>query len=174
MSTRPQCSVFIAISADGFIAREDGSLDWLARVERPGEDYGYGAFADSVDALVIGSETYRVALGFPRWPYGDKRCLVLTRRELTARHNEEFFDGSVEDLVSQLAAQGARHLYVDGGAVIRQFLAARLVDRLTLSVIPVLLGSGIPLFGGGNSEQDLRLEQARTFPSGLVQLSYRL
>jgi dihydrofolate reductase len=171
-ATRPRCSVFIAISADGYIARPDGGLDWLEAVAQPGEDYGYKAFADSVDVLAIGRNTYDTARAFEHWPYGGKRCIVLTHRSAQARHNEEFFDGAPRELIDKLSREGARHVYVDGGHVIRSFLAERLLDEVTLSIVPVLLGSGIPLFQADIAEQRLKLLASRAFDSGLVQLHY--
>ncbi len=165
-----QRSVFIAASLDGYIARPDGGLDWLKAVERPGEDYGYAGFAATVDALVIGRRTYDTVLGFDAWPYPGKRVIVMTHRPLVARHGEEPFEGSPAELVRRL--EGVRRVYVDGGDVIRQFLAAGLIDDLTLSIIPVLLGDGVPLFGG--AAHGLRLEGTRSFDSGLVQLRYRV
>jgi dihydrofolate reductase len=166
--------VFIAVSVDGYIARPDGSLDWLDSVQQEGEDYGYKSFFDSVDALVVGRKTYDTALGFDTWPYAGKRCIVFTRRPVDARRNEEVFAGEPKALVERLARDGVRRVYVDGGDVIRQFLESRLIDDLTLSVIPVMLGSGIRLFGGGEPEGGLVLEEARSFASGLAQLRYRV
>lgn len=173
MSSRPQFSVFIAVSLDGFIARKDGGLDWLQVVERPGEDYGYRDFAGSIDAMVMGRKTYDVALGFPDWPYAGKRCIVLTHRESLAQHGEEFWHGPPAEIAARLAQQAVRRVYVDGGEVIRQFLAARLIDDLTISIIPVVLGAGIPLFAADGIEQPLTLLETRSFASGLVQLRYR-
>jgi len=170
---RPRCSVFIAISVDGYIARPDGSLDWLDSVQRPGEDHGFRRFMDSVDTLVLGRRTYETALGFGAWPYAGKRCVVLTHAPPPARHGEEFFSGAPLSLVERLAAQGARRVYVDGGAVIRAFLEAGMIDDLTLSIIPVLLGDGIPLFGRSPIEQRLLSIGSRRYESGLVQLEYR-
>jgi dihydrofolate reductase len=169
-----QCSVFIAASLDGFIARPDGGIDWLARVERPGEDYGYQKFHDSIDTLIVGRKTYETALGFPSWPYGGKRCIVLTHGAREAPHDEEFFAGDPATLVARLTAEGMRRAYVDGGSVIQQFLTAGLVTDLTLSIIPVLLGEGVRLFGATGRDLPLRLAGSRTFDSGLVQLEYRL
>jgi dihydrofolate reductase len=169
----PRCSVFIAASLDGFIARTDGSLDWLSIVERPGEDYGYRAFIDDVDALVLGRRTYESVLRFDSWPYAKKRCVVLTHRPPTPRHGEEFFAGSPSELVRRLSLAGTRRIYVDGGDVIRQFLAAGLIDDLTLSTIPVLLGDGVRLFGGTGAEIRFALVASRSFSSGLVQHEYR-
>src|SRR6187431_846330 len=127
------------------------------------------------DTLVIGRSTYELALGFEPCPYRGKRCVVLSHTAASPRYGEEFFAGEVTTLAVQLAGEGAKHVYVDGGAVIQQFLATGLVSELTVSVIPVLLGAGIPLFGSSNA-CDLKLELlgAQSFPSGLVQLRYRV
>ena len=172
--SRPRCSVFIALSVDGYIARTDGSVDWLGVVQQDGEDYGYQQFVDSVDTLVIGRKTYELALSLEPWPYANKRCIVLTHRAAAPRYGEEFFDGEPQALLEKLEREAARHVYVDGGRVIQQFLAAKLVDRLTLSFIPVVLGAGIRLFAQEGPEQALMLEEARPYPSGLTQLRYRL
>jgi dihydrofolate reductase len=168
-----QCSVFIAATLDGFIARSDGRLDWLGMVERPGEDYGYQRFHDSIDSVVVGRKTYQTALGFEAWPYAGKRCVVLTHRPPAPRHDEEFYAGPPAALVARLAAAGARRAYVDGGDVIRQFLAAGLVDDLTLSIVPILLGEGVRLFGPTGRDLPLELVASRAFASGLVQVEYR-
>jgi dihydrofolate reductase len=169
---RPRCSVFIATSLDGYIARVDGTFDFLSIVEQPGEDYGFAEFFASVDALVIGRNTYETALAFPEWPYAGKRCIVLTHRETTSLHGEQFFAGEASALVEQLGLAGAQRLYVDGGAVIRDFLASNLIDDMTISVVPTLLGQGIALFGPEVPEQRLKLESSVAYPSGLVQLRY--
>ncbi len=171
---RPRCSVFIAVSLDGYIARPDGGIDWLSIVETPGEDYGYQTFFDSVDAMILGRNSYDVVLGFPEWYYPGKRVIVLTHRPAESRHGEEFYSGDVEALVRQLGENGVRRIYVDGGEVIQQFLKAGLIDDMTISVIPILLGSGIRLFAGGEPEVRLMLESSQSWPSGLVQLRYQL
>lgn len=170
---RPRCAVFMAVSVDGFIARSDGGLDWLEAVQLEGEDYGYQAFFDSVDALVMGRNTYDAALSFERWPYEGKRCIVLTHRPASSRHGETFFDGTPDELIRALGRDGVRGVYVDGGATIRQFLASRLIDEMTLSIIPVVLGSGIRLFDSGAPEHPLVLLGSRSWPTGLVQVRYR-
>lgn len=169
MNARPRCSVFIAMSLDGFIAREDGSVDWLSAVQVPGEDYGYQAFFDTVDALVLGRKTYELALGFEAWPYAGKRVVVMTGQRRESRHGETFHAGPVEAAMDGLS--GARHVYVDGGATIRSFLRVGLIDDVTVSMVPVLLGRGVALFGEGAAAK-LRLESSRAYPSGLVQLRY--
>ena len=167
-----QCSVFIAMSLDGFIARRDGSLDWLTPFQGTGEDYGYAKFADTVDAMVLGRCTYDVMLGFPQWPVANKRVFVMTHRDAPLREGVELFAGTAAQLVGRLRERGIRRAYVDGGNVIRQFLAAGLLDDLTISIIPVLLGDGLPLFGEVTSR--LELDGIERWPSGLAQMHYRV
>ena len=171
-----RCSVFIAASVDGFVAGPNDELDWLASVERPGEDYGYKAFIDTIDVLVMGSRSYPVVLGFPEWRYEGTRVRVLSKslKESDMRHGAELFAGSPTELVAELRAQGVKRAYIDGAAVIRSFLEARLVDDLTISVIPVILGRGIRLFGDALPQHDLVVEENRAFPSGLVQTTYKV
>jgi dihydrofolate reductase len=169
-----KCSVYIAASLDGFIARSDGGIDWLSFVEREGEDYGYRAFHDTVDTVVVGRSTYNLALGFDPWPYVGKRCVVLTHAPPAPRHGETFYSGSPHELCARLAAEGAEHAYVDGGAVIQQFLSAGLVTDLIVSFIPVLLGEGIRLFGSTGGDLRLELTRTNSFASGLVQVAYRV
>jgi dihydrofolate reductase len=170
-----QCSVFIATSLDGFIARPDGGLDWL-----PGDDcepHGYDEFIASVDAIVIGRKTFEVVLGFGGWFY-TRPVIVLssTLNELTLPKQAvcERMAGTPQEVVDQLAQRGYRHLYVDGGVTIQRFLRAGLIQRMTITRIPVLLGKGIPLFG--DLSQDLRWKHVttRSFASGMVQSEYAL
>ncbi|HTJ43534.1 MAG TPA: dihydrofolate reductase family protein [Kofleriaceae bacterium] len=173
MRALPRCSAFLAASLDGFIARADGGLDWLAPFQTPGEDYGYQAFADACDAVVIGRKTYDVVLGFgdAAWPYHRKRTIVLTHRATAPRHGEELIAATPVEAAARL--RDCKRAYIDGADVIRQFLAAGLLYDLTLSIIPILLGDGVRLFTLCN-EAKLVLDDARSYPSGLVQLRYHL
>lgn len=167
---RPRCSVFIATSADGYIARKDGTIDWLERVQGP--DYGYTAFFGSIDTLVMGRGTYDSVLGFEDWPYAGKRVIVMTHRPAAPQRGETFTSATPAELLAELA--DARRIYVDGGNVIRQFLSANLIDDLTLSIVPIVLGDGVRLFAGGEGEHTLALESSQAWPTGLVQLRYRV
>src|SRR5215210_4805230 len=143
-----KASVFIATSLDGFIARADGGLDWLP--SDGGEPHGYDEFMATVDALVIGRKTFETVLTFNTWPYGEKPVFVLSTRPLApapARAKVERLSGDPAEIVSQLAARGIQHIYVDGGITIQGFLNAGLIQRLIITRVPVLIGSGIPLFG---------------------------
>lgn len=171
--SRPQVSVFLASSLDGFIAREDGGIDWLMKYEDPeNEDYGFKAFFDSVDVLVMGRSTYDVAIGFETWAYGDKRLVVLTHRPLVPKYGEHTYSGPLSRLVEQLGREGVGRIYLDGGNAIRQGLTAGLVSDMTLTLIPTILGRGIPLFGVDVPESDWRLVESKSFSSGLVQVRY--
>jgi dihydrofolate reductase len=169
-------SVFVGTSVDGFIARPNGDLDFLP--EGGGEPHGYTEFMASVDALVIGRKTFEKVLTFETWPYGDKRVVVLSSRpvDLSAVRGGvvEQMAGPPADIVSQLAAGGAHHLYVDGGITIQGFLRAGLVQRLIITRVPVLIGEGVPLFGA--LPRDIRLHHVTTrhYPSGLVQSEYHV
>lgn len=172
---RPLASVFLAASLDGFIARTDGGIDWLAIVERPGEDYGSKAYYDSVDTIVMGRKTYEIGLGFDPWPYARMRCVVVTSDTTrTSRHGETFYAGELAALFERLGAEGAKHIYVDGGVVIAQALRAGLVDEVTVSIIPIVLGEGTPLAPKIGADVKLDLVEHKAFESGLVQLKYRV
>ena len=168
-----KASVFIATSLDGFIARADGGLDWLP--PGGGEEHGYTEFMATVDALVIGHKTFETVLAFDTWPYGEKPVFVLSTRALAPAPSGamvERMSGAPAEIVSQLAARGIRHVYVDGGATIQGFLRAGLIQRLIITRIPVLLGAGIPLFGETRRDILLKHVATRQYASGLVQSEY--
>lgn len=169
---RPRVTVYIATSLDQYIARPDGSLDWLESVQVEGEDYGYAAFMAAVDCLVMGRSTWNVVAGFEPWPYAGKRLVVLTHRPLEASHAEETHAGPLGPLLDRLGASGVRHVYLDGGQTITAGLREGVVDEMILSVLPCLLGAGIPLFGDGMPQTGWTLVETRGYPSGLVQTRY--
>jgi dihydrofolate reductase len=168
-----KASVFIATSLDGFIARANGGLDWLP--SDGGEPHGYDEFMATVDALVIGRNTFETVLSFDAWPYGGKPVFVLSSRPLAPAPPGavvEHMSGAPAQIVSQLVARGIRHVYVDGGVTIQRFLQAGLIQRLIITRIPVLLGAGIPLFGPLPGDVVLRHVGTRQYASGLVQSEY--
>jgi dihydrofolate reductase len=169
-------SVFVGTSVDGFIARADGSLDWLP--EGGGEPHGYNEFMDSVDAIVIGRKTFEKVLTLGPWHYGDKRVVVLSSLpiDLSAAVGGvvEQMAGPPAEIVSRLAASGASHLYIDGGITIQRFLRAGLIQRLVITRVPVLIGDGIPLFGVLPNDISLRHIQTQHYPSGLVKSEYEI
>jgi dihydrofolate reductase len=166
-------SVFIGASVDGFIARPGGELDWLP--PGGGEEHGYQAFMDSVDALVIGRKTYETVLSFDAWPYGKKPVFVLSTRPLAPVPPGavvEHLSGSPHEIASQLEARGVNHAYVDGGITIQRFLRAGLIQRIIITRVPVLIGEGIPLFGVTGRDISLKHLATRHYASGLVQTEY--
>lgn len=168
-------SVFVGVSVDGFMARSNHALDFLPADPEP---HGYDEFIATVDAIVLGRNTFEVVLGFGEWPYGKRRVVVLSSRpvDLPAVKGGvvEHMSGTPAEIVERLAASGANHLYVDGGMTIQRFLAAGLVDRLVVTRVPVLIGEGIPLFGALPRDVPLRHVSTRAYPSGLVQSEYRI
>lgn len=169
-------SVFIATSVDGFIARPNGALDWLP--EQDVEPHGYDEFIASIDALVMGRKTFETVLSFGEWPYGSKPVVVLSSHpaDIIAPDGAvcEAMAGTPSEVVTRLAERGLRHLYVDGGVTIQGFLAAGLIQRMIITHIPVLLGSGIPLFGFVDHDVRLAHVATRTFANGMVQSEYSI
>jgi dihydrofolate reductase len=169
-------SVFVGTSVDGFIARANGDFDFLP--EGGGEPHGYNEFMASVDAIVIGRKTFEKVLSMEAWPYGDKRVVILSSRplDLSAAVGGvvEQMAGPPAEIVSQLAARGLHHLYIDGGITIQGFLRAGLIQRLIITRVPVLIGEGVPLFGTLPHDVRLRHVATRHYPSGLVQSEYEV
>ena len=168
-------SVFIGVSVDGFIARLDGRFDFLP--ETP-EEHGYQAFFDSVDALLIGSGTLETVLAFETWPYADKRVIVLSSRPLDLAKVRargaviEQMSGEPREIVAKLDARGVKHAYIDGGITVQRFLRAGLIQRLIITRVPVLIGTGRPLFGPLDADVKLRHIGTRSYASGLVTSEY--
>lgn len=169
--------LYIAASLDGLIARPDGSLDWLDAAAVPGEDYGYGEFLATCDTLLVGGVTFRQLLGFGDYPYAGKRVHVFTRHgpvDVPEGAEVEFTDMDPAELTRALKAEPGDDIWLVGGsAVIRPVMDAGLVEEIILSVIPVVLGDGIPLFARGTLEKRLELLDERSYPGGIVQLRYR-
>ncbi|MEG1769510.1 MAG: dihydrofolate reductase family protein [Comamonas sp.] len=171
--------VFIATSLDGFIARPDGDIDWLLQRDDPNEDHGYADFIADKDVIVMGRGTYEKVLTLGPWAY-DRPVLVLSKQLADAAVPEALeskvrFSGDTPcALMNALAAQGVQRIYVDGGQLVQSFLRDGLVADMVISTVPVLLGSGRRLFGALSGDIDWTLVASRSFPSGLVQSSYRL
>jgi dihydrofolate reductase len=172
-----RCSVFIACSIDGYIARKDGTIDWLtAPGAAENEDYGYHEFMRSVDAVVIGRGSYQFVQSLGSWPYGERRVFVLSskypRQGQPLPHSATGISSSPPELSDLMKELGLVRAYIDGGRTIQSFLECGLIDDLTITRVPILLGSGIPLFGEMKDELPLRHVETRSFPNGLVQSRY--
>lgn len=178
---RPRFAVFIATSLDGFIARPDGSIDWLdeANTRVPeGEDCGYAAFMDSVDALLMGRKTYETVLTFGDWPYDHQSVYVLSDQLTSLAEGVpdtvRLIRGDIPNVVSELRDRGHRKVYVDGGKTIQSLLAAGIVDEITITRIPVLLGAGRSLFGELPGDLALKHVSTRSYSFGFVQSTYQV
>lgn len=169
-------SVYIATSLDGFIARKNGDIDWLSGGEGS-EDYGYAEFISTVDVIVMGRNTYEKVLTFGGWLY-PKKVIVLTSRDLpiaaVLKEKVETLQLSPGDLIGELQSRGIRQIYLDGGVTIQRFLRAGLVDEMTITTIPVLIGEGLPLFGALDRDVHVELLQSQSFKNGFVQNKYRV
>lgn len=175
----PTGHIMMAMGLDGFVARPDHQLDWLEKQSTEDEDHGFVAFQDSVDVIVMGSGSYRTVPGFGAWPYA-KPVVVLSQTMNTddipddLRGKVEVSDLALEDLMTNFEARGFHRVYVDGGAIIRSFLKAGLVEDMRITLVPILIGEGIRIFGETEGDADLELVSVSSFPSGLVDLDYRL
>jgi dihydrofolate reductase len=168
-------SAFVGTSLDGFIARRDGQYDFLP--SGGGEPHGYDEFIASVDTIVIGRNTFEVVLKLPSWPYGDKRVIVLSHLPLdlsTTKGRIEQMSGEPTQIAHELSASGAKHVYVDGGITVQEFLRAGQIHDLTITRVPVLIGEGIPLFGSVPYDIKLRHIGTRQYESGLVTSKYEV
>ncbi|OGG99137.1 MAG: hypothetical protein A2600_05010 [Candidatus Lambdaproteobacteria bacterium RIFOXYD1_FULL_56_27] len=168
--------LYIAQSLDGFIANLDGGIGWLDRFnQESGEDYGYKAFYGQIGTLLMGGNTYAQVLGFaPEYVHSDRRTLVFTSRPLPVHLGVELVTGDPVPVVRAQKAQADQDLWlVGGGQLVRTLHQAKLIDELILSLIPVTLGAGIPLFAGLAQETFWTLAQTQSFQSGIVQLVYR-
>lgn len=174
-----KCSVFIATSLDGFISREDGSIDWLVKANTlapPGEDCGYKSFMSTVDGLVMGRHSFEKVLSFDPWPYDNLPVIVMSSQFIKIPdHLKKSVSTSSEtpiELVKRLTKNGFKHLYIDGGITIQKFIADHLINELTITLIPILLGSGRPLFGPLAHDIELNHIETKCFDGGFVQLKY--
>ncbi|MBM3179692.1 MAG: dihydrofolate reductase [Chloroflexi bacterium] len=170
-------SVYIAASLDGFIARKNGDLDWLPAGEEGGKDFGYAEFMSTIDHVVMGRNTFEKVLTFGEWHY-DKKVIVLTSRALTLppelADKVEALRLSPRELVHEMEGRGVNHIYLDGGVTIQRFLRESLVDEMTITTIPILLGEGLSLFGKLEKDVKLKLVKSQSFKNGFVQNKYKI
>lgn len=175
-------SVFIGTSLDGFIARENGDIDWLDDANKkvtPNEDFGFNSFIESVDLIVMGRKTFEQVMIFDRWLYKDTKMIVLTSKtiEIPQKLKKTVTisnTSSPKQLIKGLSDESINHIYVDGGKVIQDFLSAGLVDEITVTIIPVLIGKGRSF--SGLLSKDIFLQHIKTtvYDFGFVQNKYKL
>lgn len=175
--TQVRASAYIAVTLDGYIAGPGGDISWLDSYQGGEEDYGFFAFMDSVDCLVMGRNTYEQVLAFGQWPYGDKPMIVLSRSltQLTpiAGACLSLFKEDLPALMTHCQQLGYQHLYVDGGKTIQSFLQQGLLNELIITRVPLLLGEGIALFDH-IPRVPVQHVQTQAYASGLVQSHYRI
>ena len=168
--------VFIACSLDGFIAGPNDEIDWLHGHNEEESLDTFTPFFEQIGAMLMGRRTYDVLCSFEEdWLYGDKPLLVATNRPLQPiRDSVQSSRGTIAELVEKAKSMAdGRDVYIDGGNVIRQALDARLIDEITITVIPAVLGEGIPLFGGTLQIHRLELLSQRSHGAGMVELVYQ-
>ncbi len=166
--------LYIAMSLDGYIARENDDIDWLSMVENPPEDYGYAAFVQNVDTVIMGRKTYDKVCSFGiEFPHKGRKCYVLSRTKTGADENVEYYSGNLESLILDLKNTEGGNIFVDGGAeTVNELLKLGMIDEFIVSIIPIFLGSGIRLFKDGRPEQKLKLRGSTEYAAGLVKLWY--
>jgi dihydrofolate reductase len=166
-------TLFIAASLDGYIAGPDDDLSWLFT----DADYGFSSFYAGVDTLIMGRGTYEVIRTFGEWPYPGKRTIVVSRRGDVKidTENTELYQADLPSLVANLDEAKCDNVWlVGGGELVRSFLEQGLLDQITVSMHPILLGTGVPLFPGGFRRTMLLLKDTVVFEGGLVQLNYHV
>ena len=167
--------VYIGTSLDGFIARKNGDIDWLTQFANDEAIRAYEEFMARVDAIVIGKGTFEKVLTFPSWPY-EKKVFVLstTIKQVPASvtHKITLLSMEPKELLSYLLSKGFSGIYVDGGKVIQSFLEEDLIDELIISKVPVLIGSGIPLFDYLNTDLQFKHMNTQVSSNGLVRSYY--
>ncbi|WP_167193396.1 dihydrofolate reductase family protein [Brevibacterium pigmentatum] len=166
--------VFLGLSVDGRIARPDGDLEWLTSRGAAAGDAGFTPFLESVDSLVMGRRTFEAIAAYEDWPYLDRPIHVISTTLPPDVDSRITVHRSPESAIDALQRDGRRRVYADGGETIRWFLAAKLVDEITLSYVPVLIGDGPSLFGPLGGDVDLEHVRTEVLDGGMVQTTYRV
>lgn len=170
----PAVLYYVAASLDGYIATQDGGVEWLSPFEGTGEDYGFTQFYASIDALLLGSRTYEQSLTFGTWPYPGKPCWVFSQRPLpVSRPEVTLTTHSPHQVVAALAAQQYRRVWLVGGATLAASCRAEgVITEYIISIVPIILGGGLPLFSAPGPPENLALAETRSYSNGVVQLRY--
>ncbi|MCG6142620.1 dihydrofolate reductase family protein [Leptospira mtsangambouensis] len=174
-----QYKAFIASSLDGFIARKNGTLDWLTSEEfkLDNDDFGYSSFIKGIDCIVMGRVTFETVLGFEPYPFDSIPVYVFTHNpdyKFETQHPIFIFNGTIENLTATLVKKQIKAAYVDGGKLIQHFIKEQALDEIIITRTPILLGSGLPLFGDSAQDQKLKHIRTLTYPNGFVQSTYHL
>lgn len=165
---------YVAVSLDGYIATEDGGVEWLSEFSAGGDDYGYEDFYSSIDAVLFGSTTYEQSLRFGEWPLAGKPSWVFTSRQLTADRDDIIITSKTpSEVLEEIAAQNHKRVWlIGGGKLASSFREHGLITEYIVTIIPIILGKGILLFAPASATEKLTLVESREFPNGLIQLRY--
>ena len=178
MTKRRNVIVHIAASADGYIARRDGDLEWLTSRPAPEGFYGMNAFMGSIDTMVLGRKTYEVSLGMgAKFDSKSRNVVVFSRHAppADAPSGVEFVNDAIGPFVSRLREHPGKDIWLmGGGELIASFLDEQAIDEFVISVAPVFIGDGIPLMARRHRHVPLDLHSIERFEDGLVQLHYRV
>ncbi|MDX1958808.1 MAG: dihydrofolate reductase family protein [Leptospiraceae bacterium] len=171
-------TVFIAVSIDGFIATKNGDVDWLHNpiYGMGDEDFGYADYITFIDCVIMGRGTYDKISDFDEWPFPERRVIVMssTLKNSDESSKVEIINSTPEELITKLKKENVRSIYLDGGKTIQSFLKANLIDEITITYIPILLGSGISLFDSIEKEIHLKLLKTKSWENGFVQSKYKV
>jgi len=167
--------LYIATSIDGYIARNDGDLDWLMKYPINSEtNYGYDSFYESVDTVIMGGQTYRDILSMDvLWPYKDKATYVITHNPAVSKDNVHFITEDIIKAIHRLREEEGKDIWlVGGGKLVTMLLNDEIIDEMIITVVPVILGSGIPLFPNNPKESQWSIKEYETYPNGAYQITY--
>jgi dihydrofolate reductase len=170
--------VYIATSIDGYIAKEDGNIDWLMNLPNPEKsDYGFSVFLERLDAIIMGRKSFEAVLGFKEWPYLKPVPVFvlsnsLTELPSTLSGKAEIIKGELKNVLKSLKDRGINTLYIDGGVTVQNFLKEDLIDEMTITRIPILLGSGIPLFSRNDTVLEFEHVETKVFNNMIVRSKY--
>jgi dihydrofolate reductase len=167
--------LYISMSLDGYIAREDGDISFLDEMEQAGEDYGYAEFCKTVDTVIIGRKSFDkvISMGY-QYPHTDKEVFIVSGTRSEGSGPFKYYSGPLKDLVEDLKSLPGKDIYCDGGSLVaNQLMEHDLIDEFIISVVPVMLGDGIRLFRDGRPEIKIQLTESKKFKSGLIQLHYK-
>ncbi|TXI92492.1 MAG: dihydrofolate reductase [Neisseriales bacterium] len=168
---RGKLRLFFACSIDGYIAKRNGDVEWLGQFSLPGENYGYDEFLADIDVILLGRKSYEKVLTFPEFPY-NKPCYVITSQKNLPSDSRVIFTSELTKTVTEILAEG-KNIYADGGALlISELIKQSLVDEMTITTLPIILGNGVRCFKTGIGESTYSLQKIEHFPSGLIQVKY--
>jgi dihydrofolate reductase len=167
--------VFLGVSLDGYIARIDGSLDFLDSYQDGNEDYGYSDFIKNIDVILMGRKTFEKVISFDEWPYSipvyvaTNKGIVIPEKLKNICHT---IGGSPSEIINIFKTKNFKNIYIDGGITIQAFLLENLIDEITISRLPVLIGDGIPLFSKNQKEIHFIHKETIVYKNGIIKSLY--